>query len=849
MSHPFGDLLSQYRARKHGLSQARLAEAIGYDPSLVGKMCKGGKELTGPSGRDRVVLIVEALRKAGVLVSLAEANALLTAADMPPLYDGLPVEAALIEALQPVVGHQPTFQAQALTHAVTARRTNLPARLTSFIGRENEIAELVERVKATRLLTLTGSGGVGKTRLALEVGAQLLDAFAAGVWVVELAPLSDPALVPQVMASALKLPEQPARPYLDALTAYLEAKHLLLILDNCEHLIDACATLVETLLQRCPNLHVLATSRETLRISGEATHRVPSLTTPADVHVPIDDLLGYESVRLFRERAITSQSKFEWSPSSAVAVSRICSQLDGIPLAIELAASRLNALSAGQIAERLSDRFNLLTLGSRTALLRHQTLRAAIVWSYDLLTKPEQELLNRVSVFAGGFTAEAAEFVAEQPDALTLLSNLVDKSMVIAEVKDGTMRYRLLETIRQFATEMLSQSGEFEPTCQRHLQFFVQLAREAMSHLYTPATTQWSRRMEIEIENVRLALNYAAQRDDISACIYLIEGSCEAWFQRGYVSEGLDRIDRFLLARHNISDAHKVKALDMSAWFLVRMGDIAEAARRFREALDIAYRLDDKLRIFNSSLGLGRASQEYEEALAGIEIAIQVANDALPRWLLTSALIGRGVLARRHGDYDQAEDWLRQSLALCNELNHVTSVAASYHHLAILAYERGNYSDACDAHEACITLERDLGLPLDVAAGLAELAHAALRDGNHERAASAAAEALATFEGIGNEERIAQCLLVFAGLALRHGQAERAIHLLAATVGMREQFAHGVVTQTAFYLEHDRLLNELHDELSQPAFNCAWAEGRAMTLKQAIDYALGEGSTQRIGNE
>jgi predicted ATPase len=384
---------------------------------------------------------------------------------------------------------------------------NLPSRLTSFVGREQEIAEVGALLEAHRLVTLVGAPGVGKTRLSLQVAAAVLDRFRDGVWLVELAPLADPALVPPAVADVLGVREQPGRPLTVTLAEQLRARHLLVLLDNCEHLIGAVAALAEMVLHSCPGLRVLATSREPLTIDGEVTRRVPSLTVPdverlrvvgqATAAASVASLAEAEAVRLFVERAGAVASSFALTARNAAVVAQICARLDGIPLALELAAARVRALSVEQIAVRLDDRFRLLTGGSRTALPRQQTLRGAVDWSYDLLSESEQSLLRRLAVFAGGFTLEAAEHVGSgQSEAgggdssaglLDLLTALVDKSLVQVEGgADGERRYRLLETFRQYGLKKLAEHGDLAATRCHHRDYFLAFAEEALPHLTGP---------------------------------------------------------------------------------------------------------------------------------------------------------------------------------------------------------------------------------------------------------------------------------------------------------------------------------------------------------------------------
>lgn len=404
-----------------------------------------------------------------------------------------------------------------------AHPNNLPRELTSFVGREREVAEVKRLLGMTRLLTLTGSGGVGKTRLVLRVASDLVGAFPDGVWLVELAGLGDPTLVPQATASALGVREQPGRSLLDTLIDVMRPRTCLLVLDNCEHLVAACATLANGLLRTCPGLTLLATSREPLGIAGESVWRVPPLTLPDGSG---DDALAdspstlarYEAIRLFEERARAALPAFSLTNQNAPAVVQICRRLDGIPLAIELAAARSRGLAPEQLSTRLNDRFRLLTGGSRTALARHQTLRALVDWSYELLSEPERVLLQRLSVFAGGWTLDAAEVVCagddlETGDVLELLLQLVDRSLVLAEDTDAGrtpgVRYRLLETLRQYGAEKLYEAGDEDVMRGRHLSWCLGLAEVAGPSLRSRGTTDQDRRLDVEHDNLRAALGWS----------------------------------------------------------------------------------------------------------------------------------------------------------------------------------------------------------------------------------------------------------------------------------------------------------------------------------------------------
>jgi len=422
----------------------------------------------------------------------------------------------------------------------------LPLQLTSFIGRERELSEVRRLLGESRLLTLAGAGGVGKTRLALELAGQVAGDYQHGTCLVELAGLMDPGLVDHAIAGGLRVREEPGRGLADALLDFLQDRELLLVLDNCEHLLDGCAQTAEGLLRACAGLKILATSREPLNVAGEVSWAVPSLSLlhakPATRRRSVAGSGGdqaeqvSEATRLFIDRARAVQPRFTLTAESAVAVDDICHRLDGIPLAIELAAARIRTLSVQQITERLDDQFRLLTAGSRTAVPRQQTLRALVDWSHDLLSEPERVLLRRLPVFAGGWTLEASEAVCsdgglEAGEILDLLSHLAAKSLVVVEQRDEQPRYRLLETLRQYAAEKLEQSGETPRVRDRHLEWFVALVERAEGGFRGREQEAWFRRMGTELDNVWVALEWS-KSSDVEAGLRLA-CAVKKWRSRG----------------------------------------------------------------------------------------------------------------------------------------------------------------------------------------------------------------------------------------------------------------------------------------------------------------------------
>ena len=510
-----------------------------------------------------------------------------------------------------------------------AGKHNLPAARTSFIGREREMVEVKRTLAMTRLLTLTGAGGSGKTRLALQVARSLISTYPDGVWLVELAPLSEGDLVAQEVARALEVPERPGRPLVDILVDALGNKELLLVVDNCEHLVEATAQLVDALLDSCPRLRVLATSREPLGVGGEILWQVPPLSVPAktggrpDEESTVESLMRYEAVRLFVDRARLRLPTFQLTQENAWAVARVCRRLDGIPLAIELATARMGVLAVEQVAQRLELSLDVLKGLSRTATPRHQTLRATLDWSYNLLSEVEQAMLRRLSVFAGGWTLAAAEAVCsgsviEQEDVLDLLGGLVDKSLVVAGASTGcAVRYRMLEPIRQYAREKLEESGEAQYVQGRHTDFFFALAEEAEPELVGSQQNVWLERLEGEHDNLREALSWSLERGRADLALRLGAALWRFWHVRGYLSEGIRWMERVLAGSEPAASPVRVNALEGMGWLTQFQGDYERAKATYEEMLKLSRGLGDKGNVATALNSLGTYLGLSGDARAG----------------------------------------------------------------------------------------------------------------------------------------------------------------------------------------------------------------------------------------
>jgi len=694
-------------------------------------------------------------------------------------------------------------------------RHNLPLQVTSFVGRESQIAEVKGLMEKTRLVTLTGSGGSGKTRLSLQVAAEMLDGSGDGVWLVELAPLTDPNLVPSTVADVLGVREESVRPITETLKEHLKNKFLLLILDNCEHLLDACAKLADSLLRNCPRVLILATSREGLGISGEQAYRVPSLSLPDPKQAQTAEALGhYESVRLFVDRAVLAKSDFQVTNQNAPALASVCHRLDGIPLAIELAAARVRSLTIEDINSKLDQRFRLLTGGSRTALPRQQTLRSLIDWSYDLLNDVEKAFLSRLSVFAGGWTLDAAESVCsgdpvEAWETLDLLASLCDKSLVVSESHDHATRYRLLETVRQYARDRLLERGEGTQWRDRHLTCFTELAEEAEPCLRGSEEQKWLERLETEHDNFRAALEWSqgpSSESDPTTTANAVLGLRMAgclmlfWLNRGHLAEGRDWLDR-------ASSKRLVDNLEVRAKALYGAGAIAVG------------------------------QWDHLAARSFLEEALELWREAGDRSGIAASLCSLGNLALGQADYSVARLYYEESLATSRELGNKQGVVSALNNLACLELAQDDHARATTTLQECLALSRDLGHQTAIAGALASLGRLAKLRGDYADARKLWSESLKIYLELGSINSIPNLLDDFADLHAILGEPGRGSHLWGAAERLRERTGGSASPQHR--AQREQAIVRARDALGDEGpFDAAWQAGREMTMEQAIELAL-----------
>jgi len=732
---------------------------------------------------------------------------------------------------------------------------NLPAEPNSFVGRERDLAELARLLGDVRALTLCGPGGIGKTRLAVRLACETVPGFADGAWIVELADTTDSSVVARRVATALGVREEPDRPLAETLTVALRPRAMLLLLDTCEHVVDACAALAQQLLAGCPGLRLIATSREPLRVRGETVWRVPPLELPATADVGelgVGELAAHEAIRLFADRAAAVRAGFALDTGNAAAVARLCRTLDGMPLAIELAAARVGALSVEQIAARLGDRFGLLASGVRTAPLRQQTLRAAVDWSYELLTEPEQVLLRRLAVFSG-WNLEMAEQVCGDEmipadQVLDLLAALIDKSLVTLDGElEGDARYRLLDTIREYAARRLNASGEGTEIRRRHREYMLALGEGITAVAFVRGDPPWParvalyRRVLAERANCRTALATCLERGDAEEGLRLCGALRSPWVAYGEATEGVGWFDTFLGADGDVRPGIRARALMAQAELAFELQDYpmaqerAEAGVRLCRASGEAGSATGQRILAVVLLRAGR----HEDALAAIAEAGATARAEGDPWEEGLALSVGAMIMARQGRLDDAQRAFTGALEVLRD-NNGFGVAQTLYGLGGVARARGDYDAALGHFRAALALYREIDARPQIARCLAGIGSVAMARQDLGLASASLAESLQLSLATGQRLVLARGLEAFAMLAVAGGDPARAVKLAGAAGALREAVGHGPAAGAPG--RRDGLLEAARDRLGPSAVAALLAQGSAMSAHEAVRFAAGPGS-------
>ena len=709
--------------------------------------------------------------------------------------------------LQEELGVEPGAELRALEQAILRHEVprarppeeqhNLPTALTSFVGRVAELAEVEGLLVDTRLLTLTGAGGVGKSRLALELARQAVAELPNGAWFCDLSALAEPRFVPRAVAKALEVRDPGDDTIERDLVARLREAELLLLLDNCEHLREATAELAHSLLAACPRLRVLATSREPLGVPGEVLYPVPPLALPPLSANP-DEIRSSEAVRLFLERARTARPHLSDDERALDTAARICSDLDGLPLAIELAAARARALSLDDIAARLADRFRFLVSWRRLAPARHRTLREAMDWSYGLLAAEEQDLLAQLSVFAGGFTLSAVAAVCLDGDeerALNLVERLIEASLVVAETRDGEMRYRLLDTVRQYADAALTEQGSADGTKGSHAEHYLELAEQVSGEIYEHGTFVLTR-LDPDDANLRASLLHFEEGEPSAAQLRLCAALWRYWWLHGEIADGRRRLTTALERDPGEEPLVRAEALRGASTFALRQGDYADAAALAEEAVELSRQLGElplaraRVALANAAGSLGdpnAAERLYGESAAAFRAAGR-------RWELANVLLNMGDLALNRGDLVSAEQIVSESLAL----------------------------------------SRDLGEDAGVAINLGNLAFIALEQDEIDEASKLLEEGLAHVSGFA--EWTAIMVVGLAAVAAARGADRRAAELLGASERMLEEA--GATLDSIEGRVYARTSAIARERLGEELFAAALAAGRNLSTENVVEVAI-----------
>jgi non-specific serine/threonine protein kinase len=731
---------------------------------------------------------------------------------------------------------------------------NLPVSLTSFVGRRDEMEEIARLLGTARLVTLTGAGGCGKSRLSVQVARNILEGYPDGAWIAELAPISDPSLVSQRVAAAAGVREEPGRAILDTLKESLRHRSTLILLDNCEHMTAACRALATELLQSTANVRILATSREALGVAGESVWRVPPLHVPdlrASGHLSRRELGRFESVRLFAERAAAASPAFSLTDQNAETVAQICARLDGIPLAIELAAARVKVLPPAQILARLEDRFRLLTSGSPGALQHQQTLRATVEWSYEMLTEKERALFDRLSVFAGGASLEAVETVCagdglENVEILDLVSHLVDKSLALPEEGVGdAARYRLLETLREYGKERLEREGQRAGVEERHARYYLALAEEAEPELSGEGQSQWLARLEEEHDNLREAGDWAARARRAADALRFTGALWRFWRIHGHFGEGRRRLEAALSLAPDDPQAQapRVKAF-LGAGALARsLCDYERARALLEEGLALGRSEGGRDTVAAILLELGNVADDqgnHADARTYFEECLALRRAAGDKRGSAVVLHNLGVVSQALGDYDGAWFLYGQSLAINREIGNEGWEALDLNALGSVALDHQDFATAWRQHEEALAIHRRLGDRWGVAYSLHEMGRAAIWLNDRSKAFDLLQESLSIFQDLGDRVGVVETLEHFAALAASESKDERALVLAGAAAALRETL--GAPQTPPDRASMERTLAEPRQRLGSIKSSAAFNTGRATPFERAVSMATQDGA-------